>query len=69
MSQTEITYHCPQCSRDSKLATITKDYQPTPEEYRARPQMLGRGDQQLHCPCGHVYTWFSAQEVTFRDHT
>lgn len=69
MSKTEITYACPQCSRSTSEARITHDYEPKPGEHKLRPQMLGRGDERLHCPCGHVYTWFSAQEVTFRDHT
>jgi hypothetical protein len=71
VSTTEIYYVCPQCGRTSTdpQVTITHDYTPKPGEHQARPDRLGVGDQHLHCPCSHIYTWFSARQVTVRDRT
>jgi hypothetical protein len=70
MSKTEVSYVCPQCSRPTSEARITQDYTPTKADLRLRPSVQDDAQkQQLHCSCGHVYTWFSAREVTFRDHT
>lgn len=69
MSTTEIYYICPACGQDAAKATVTKDYVPTENDLRLRPEMKAKGDERLTCTCGQVYTWFSAQQVTFRDRT
>jgi DNA-directed RNA polymerase subunit RPC12/RpoP len=71
MSKTEVSYTCPHCSRSTSEARITNDdYTPTKTDRELRPSVQGDAQKQrLHCPCGHVYTWFSAQETTFRDFT
>lgn len=70
MRVVETSYACPVCGRNTDLATVTpKGYEPKAGDHRLRPQMLGKGDQLLTCPCGQQYTWFSALEVTTRDLT
>ena len=71
MTKTTIFYVCPACGREAtELGTaMTHDYTPTADDLRRRPQHKGVRDQQLHCRCGNVYTWFSAREVTHKDRT
>lgn len=69
MSKTEVLYACPACGRDTNKATVTKGYTPTVNDLALRPEMRAKSDELLTCPCGRLYTWFSAQQVTVRDQT
>jgi hypothetical protein len=70
MSKTTVSYVCPSCQRSTNDATITTDYQSTANDRTLRPEVpAAHANEQLHCPCGKVYTWFSAMQVTTRDRT
>lgn len=70
MTKTDVFYVCPSCQRSTSEAQITRDYTPTANDWKLRPDVThGRASEQLHCSCGKVYTWFSAMQVTFKDRT
>lgn len=66
---TTVSYVCPACGRSSDEATVTKDYTPTANDLKLRPDIGKERNERLTCPCGQVYNWFSARQVTFRNRT
>lgn len=70
MSNTDVSYVCPACQRPTGEARVTRDYAPTANDRKLRPEVKeSQANEQLHCPCGQVYTWFNAMQVTVRDRT
>lgn len=71
MTEITIFYICPACGRAAvdPDTTITHGYTPTADDLLRRPQLGSVGDQQLHCRCGNVYTWFRARKVTYKGRT